>query len=98
MIQAWGPILPGWRWLYGLQPISDRPTGLGFQHRAGRYRPGGLRFSSPGCRSCRDAQGCLNWGWGRIISGFPSLYIPQPISDRPVELGFSHLAGGVDSG
>ena len=27
--------------LYDPQPISDRPVGLGFPHRAGRFRPGG---------------------------------------------------------
>ena len=37
------------RWLHEPQPISDRPVGLGFPHPAGRYRPGGYAFSSPGC-------------------------------------------------
>ena len=26
--------LPGWRWFYKPQPISDQPEGLGFPHRA----------------------------------------------------------------
>ena len=28
-------------------PISDQPVGMGFPHRAGRYRPGGSPFSLP---------------------------------------------------
>ena len=35
------------------QPVSDRPVGLRFPHRVGRFRPGGSPFLSPGCRSCR---------------------------------------------
>ena len=31
--------------MYDPQPISDRPVGLGFPHRAGRFRPGGSPFS-----------------------------------------------------
>ena len=37
---------------YEPQPIRDRPVGLGFPHRAGRYQPGWYPCSSPGCRSC----------------------------------------------
>ena len=40
VIRAWGPIFPGWRCLYALQPISDRSGGLGFPRRAERCRPG----------------------------------------------------------
>lgn len=29
--------------------MSDWPMGLKFLHRAGRYQPGGTRFSSRGC-------------------------------------------------
>ena len=50
--RGWGYFLPGWRWLHEIQPISDQPKGLGLPHRAGRYRPGGSRFSSPVCWSC----------------------------------------------
>ena len=35
----------------------------------------------------------LSRGWGPILPGLPSLIVPQPISDRPVELGFPHSAG-----
>ena len=69
MIRTWDPILSGWRWLYGLQPIRDRPTGLVFSHRAGWCRPEGILFSSPGCRSFSDAEGLLNRGWGPILPG-----------------------------
>ena len=33
-------MLPECRWFHEPQPISNQPVGLGFPHRAGRYRPG----------------------------------------------------------
>ena len=72
LIRRWERILPGCgetsalaqgetlaaRWLHEPQPISNQPVGLGFPHRAGRYRPaGGSSFSSPGYWSCRDVEG-----------------------------------------
>ena len=56
MILGWDTIVPGWRCLHMPRPISDRPTWLGFLHRAGWYRPGGLTFSSPVRRSCRNME------------------------------------------
>ena len=47
------------RWLREPQPISHQPVGLGFPHRAGRYRPGESPLSSPVCWSCRDIEGFL---------------------------------------
>ena len=35
-------------WLYELQPINNQYMGVGFPHRAGRYRPGGIDFFVPG--------------------------------------------------
>ena len=80
MNRGWGPILPGLRSLYAPQPISDRPVGLGFPHRAGRCRPGRTRFSSTGCLSCRDMEGFwepgvgpnpsrVRWDWGELPRG-----------------------------
>ena len=40
-------------WLHEPQPISNQPVGVRFLHLAGRYRPGGSVFSSPGCWICR---------------------------------------------
>ena len=40
LTRAWGPIVPGCRWLHDPQPISEQPMGVGFLHRAGRCRPG----------------------------------------------------------
>ena len=65
--------------MYDPQPISDRPVGLGFPHRAGRFRPGGslISISSPDCRSCTCMEGFLKRRWGAIfpvcgeIVGFP---------------------------
>ena len=57
---GWGPILPGLPSHYAPQSIGDRLVGLAFSHRAGRCRPGRIRFSSLGCRSCRGMEGCLN--------------------------------------
>ena len=72
-IRGYDPILPGCgetstlargatlaaRWLHEPQPIRNQPVGLGFPHDAGRYRPGGSPFSSPGCWSCRGMEGFL---------------------------------------
>ena len=44
------------RWLHEPQPISNPPVGLGFPHRAGRYRPVGSPLSPAGCWSRRDME------------------------------------------
>ena len=46
MNRGWGSILPALRWLYLIHPISDQPMGLGFPHRAERYRPGRTSYSA----------------------------------------------------
>ena len=56
------------------------------------------RFLSPGCQSCRKMEGCQNRRWRPILPGLPSLYAPQPISDRPSGLGFRTVRGGADTG
>ena len=95
------------RWLHEPQPISNQPVGLGFPHPAGRYRPGGSAFSSPGCWSCRDMEGFLTRGWELILPGCGGtsalargatlaarwLHERHPISNHPVGLGFPHPAG-----
>ena len=56
MIQRWDPNFPGCGdWLYGPQPISDQPVGLGFPHRERRYCP---RRSPLSCRVCW-VRGCM---------------------------------------
>ena len=94
------------RWLHEPQPISNQPVGLGFPHRAGRYRPGSA-FSCPGCWSCRDVEGFLTRGWESIILGCGRtsalsgggtlaacwLHEPQPTSKQTVGFGIPHLAG-----
>ena len=81
LIRRWDLILPGCgatstlargaalaaRWLHEPQPIGNQPVGLGFPHRAGRYRPVGSPFSSPGCRGFRDMEGFLIRGWNPIL-------------------------------
>ena len=57
------------RWLNEPQPISNQPVGLGFPHRAGRYRRGGSAFSSPGCWSCRYMELPLTRRGDTIIPG-----------------------------
>ena len=95
------------RWLDEPQPISNHPAGLGFPQRAGRYQPEGSAFSSPGWWSCTDMDGFLIRGLEIILPGCGgtsslargatlatrSLHEPQPISNHPVGLGFSHPAG-----
>ena len=76
-------ILPGCRWLHEPQPISNQPVGLGFPHRAGRYRPGEPPFLSLDWWSCRYMEGFMIWGWHFILSGCRWLYA----------LGFPHSAG-----
>ena len=41
-------VFPEWRWLYEPQSIRKKSAGLGFLHRAGRYRPGGGTIFVPG--------------------------------------------------
>ena len=81
------------RWLHEPQPISNQPAGFGFPHPLGRYRPRGSACSSSGC-CCRDLEGFVIRGWELILPGCAgSKYDPQPISDRPVGLGFPHCVG-----
>ena len=42
------------RWLHEPQQIGNHPVELGFPHTAGRHRPRGSAFSSPGSWSCKD--------------------------------------------
>ena len=51
IIQGWGPIVPGCRWLLEPQPSSDQAMGVGFPHHVERFRPGGSPFYSPADRS-----------------------------------------------
>ena len=55
--------------IFVAQPINDRTAGLGFPHRAGRFRPGGSPFPSSGCRSYRCIEGFSNRGWRPILPG-----------------------------
>ena len=121
MIRGWELILPecggtsalargatlATRCLHEPQPVSNRPVRLACPHPAGRYRPGGSAFSSPGCWSCRGMEEILTRGWGIILPwcGGTStlsqkailaarwLHEPQPIGNQPDGLEFSHLAG-----
>ena len=83
-------------WLHEPQPISSQPVWLGFPHRAGRYRPEGSAFSSPGCWSCRDMEGFLIRGWELILPAVALCTIPSEsaISDRRVA-GVSTPCGAV---
>ena len=55
--------------MYDPQPMSDRPVGLRFPHRAGRFRPEGSPFISPGCRSCACMERFMIWGWDPVVPG-----------------------------
>ena len=95
------------RWLYGHKPISNRQVGLGFPHLAGRCRPGGSAFSSPGCRTCRDMERFLIREYEIIPPGCTGtsalareptfaarwLHERQQKSHHPVGLGVPHPAG-----
>ena len=101
LIRGWELILPGCggtsalargttlaaRCLHEPQPISNQPVGFEFPYRAGRYRPGGSPFSSPGCRFAKVMEGFMNRGWEPNLSspgGAGFILEPQLISDRPV--------------
>ena len=91
IVKGWETILPGCAGsMYDPQPISDRPAILGFPHHAGRFRPGGSPFSSPGCRSCRCMEGFLIRGWDPVVPGWRWLYFRAPANQQSVSrVGFS---------
>ena len=60
------------------QPAS----GLGFQHRAGRYRPVGSPFLSRSRRNCRCMEAFWVRGWNPIFSGMRWRYIRTPPNQR----------------
>ena len=75
------------RWLHESQRISHQPVGLRFPRPAGRYRPGGYLFSSPGCWSCRYLEGFLIRGWnlyspGAAGGGIPTLGQEETVAAR----------------
>ena len=74
-IRGWDPILPGWCWLHEAQLISHQLAGLGFPHRAGRCRSGGLRFV-PGLLEL--------WRYGRICDPGMITYLPRVRRDHDV--------------
>ena len=73
---------------------------MGFPHRAGRYRPGGLLFSPPGCWSCTCTEGLLTRTLprrGENSTLFPrptlaarGLCEPQQLSHQWMGVGFPH--------
>ena len=82
--------------IYSPQPNSDWPVGLGFPHLAGRFRPGGSSFSSPGCRSCKGMEiYIINPRMGTYSPRGPLslMYDPPPIRYRPVRMWLPHHAG-----
>ena len=79
-------------WIYEPQPISNEPVGWGFHTVQGGVDPGEPSFSSSVCWSCKIMEGFVIRGWGPIFTGWHGPHEPQPISDRPVWLGFSHRA------
>ena len=98
--------------LHEPQPISNQPVGLGFQHHAGRYRPGGSAFSSPASWSCRDMDGFLT-GDGELSSpgaAGPQRWPEGQLSPRAGSMSpsqsaitqwgwrFQTLRGGIDPG
>ena len=94
------------RWLHEPQPISNKSVGLGFSHRAERYRPVGSPFSSTVCWIFRGMEGFLIRGWDLILPGRSETSVfargatlaarwvrgLQSTSNQPVGLGFPHRA------
>ena len=111
MIRVWEPILPGMRWLYVLAPANQRSAGgagvstpygavstLGFPRRAGRCRPEGNPFLSPGCRSCTCMEGSMIRVWEPILPGMRWLYVLAPTNRRSAGgAGVSTPCGAVST-
>ena len=84
--------------MYDPQPVSDRPVGLGFPHRTGRFRPGGSAFSSSGFRSCKGIKVFFIRGWKPIFPGVPWLYVRSPANQQPASgAGVSTPCGAVST-
>ena len=77
--------------LHEPQPISNKTAGLGFPHRARRYRPGGPPFSSPVCWSCRCMEENPIRGWEHIPPGWR-----WALALRTPGWGFHTVRGGID--
>ena len=60
--------------------------GVGFPHPAGRYRPGGCTFSSPGCRICTGMERFLIRGREFILRGVRWLYVRSPANQRSASM------------
>ena len=80
-------------------PANQRSArGIGISTPCGAVSTRENSIFAPGVPEIRAMDGRLNRGWGTIIPGLPSLYAPQPISDRPWDWGSHILRGGVDPG
>ena len=78
-----GPYLPRVALAPRTQPISNQSVGLGFKHYAGRYRPGGLPFSSPVCSRCNCMEGFIIRGWDPIIFHLPRVALtPRTLANQ----------------
>ena len=86
--------------------------GLGFPHRARRYRPGGYLFSSPGCWSLRGrkdfssgdetlsspgAEGSRCWPEGPLSTHAGSMSLSQSATSQWGS-SFHTVRGGIDPG
>ena len=67
--------------------------GLGFPHRAKRYRAEGSALSSSVCRSCRGMEEVVVRTSDLILPGRRRLYEFLPIRDQPEGLRFPRRAG-----
>ena len=70
------------RWPHEPQPISNQPVGLRFPHPAGRYRPEGSSFSSPGSWSFTCMEVFLMRGWEPILPEVRWLFVRSPANQR----------------
>ena len=67
---------------YDPQPIGDRPVGLGFPHRSGRFPTGGSPFLSPGYRSFTCMEGFIIRRWEPVLPGVRWFYVRFPANQR----------------
>ena len=102
--QGLRPILPGLPALYASTRPSQSAIGpwdWGFYtvRDEGRHQTRRTRFSSPGCRSCRNVEGRLNRGWVPILPGCPRYTrLRAPANQRSArEIGVSTPCGAVST-
>lgn len=74
-------------------------SGVAFPHPAGRFRPGGFCFSSPGCWNCVCMEGFQIRKWVSVARAYVRFFSSPGQSATGRLVGVCHtIRDGVDSG